>query len=201
VLAAFGPGWAARAGIVVAVAAAVVACTAAWRELSQARRLHASEMLAASKAHGSALAAERKHNAGVVETLTDRARHAAAEIVRHQATIDQLNRDTGKLRGEISTLHGDNSFLRVEVQRCETAITSLRETIRVREAELSALRNDADGQVRGIPRRVMADDDCASEQDADADDLWTDGTYPTLTELSRIDAIVLPNYEGERRFA
>ena len=41
VAAAFGPLWATRVGVAVAVAAAVVACVCAWRELFNAERRHA----------------------------------------------------------------------------------------------------------------------------------------------------------------
>jgi len=63
VIAAFGPTWAVRLGIVVAVISAVVACLFAWRELFNARRQHARAMLTASRDHGRALTDERTRNA------------------------------------------------------------------------------------------------------------------------------------------
>ena len=98
-LAAFGPTWAARAGIVIAVVAAVVACVVAWTELSQAHRAHASELLAATQAHGRALTEERRHNASVLDVLDRRAKNAAAEIVTHRRSIAQLHSEISESAG------------------------------------------------------------------------------------------------------
>jgi hypothetical protein len=199
VVAAFGPVWMVRVGVVVAVAAAVIACFAAWRELAEARRAHAAEMLAASHAHGDALRQERTQNASVVDVLTGRAEQAAAKVKVHQATIAELNCTIGTLRSEVSTLHGDNAFAHAEIRHRETVIATLRETVRAREAELIAL-SEAAGQVRAIPRRVLAEHESAWDRIPDADDLWSDGNHPTIADLIDV-SVSLPNYEGERRFA
>ncbi len=210
VLAAFGPVWVVRFGVLVAVAAAVIGCVVAWRELAEARRAHSSEMLSASKAHGSALTEERRQNATVVDTLTGRIRQTRAEIERHRQTILELTGTVTALEGTVGTLRGDVSTLRAgraadqataqrEIRQREQAIAALRETVRSREAELLAL-SEAAGQVRAIPRRVLAEHQSASSRAPDADDLLADGSHPTVASLVDVP-VVLPNYEGERRFA
>ena len=132
VIAAFGPTWAVRLGIAVAIVAAVVACLFAWRELFSARRQHARAMLAASVDHGRALTEERTRNAAVVDTLRARIADAGVLIEKQRVTIAEL-----KMR--ISGLKGDKAYLRAEVDHRESVISALRDTVRAREAELIAL--------------------------------------------------------------
>jgi hypothetical protein len=212
-VAAFGPVWAVRGGVVIAVIAAVIACAAAWGELADARRAHASEMLEATKEHGRTLTEERRHNASVVDSLTVRAKKAAAEIERHRGIIVELDhtvttlRETngslrstnGSLRGENSNLHAEINRAHDEIRRRETVIESLREIVRAREAELVSV-SESGAQVRAIHRRVLDEQQSAWDEVPDADELWTDGSHPTVVGLTEV-AVVLPNYEGERRFA
>ena len=69
-------------------------------------------------------------------------------------TIAQL-----KLR--MSGLRGDNAYLRAEVDHRETVISSLRETVRAREAELITLRDETESEVHTMPRRVLAEPESA----------------------------------------
>lgn len=244
----FGPVWVVRLGLLVAVVAAIMACTVAWREVAENRRDHAEAMLAASRAHGSALSEERRRNASVVDTLAGRADEAAAENRRHQVTIGglrgsvgtlqgevgslkntivRLNRDAGRLHGTVDTLNGEVATLRdtvttlrvtiealrgqlstlrlkhqsapEEIRQREATITSLRETVRAREAELIAL-SAAAGQVRAIPRRVLAEHESAWEALPEASELRSDGPTPSVADLAD-GAVFLPNYEGERKRA
>lgn len=210
IVAAFGPVWVVRIGVLVAISAAVVACVVAWRELADARRAHASEMLSASKAHSSALTDERRQNATVVDTLTGRIRQTRAEIERHRQTIIELTGTVTTLEGAVSSLRGDVSRVQAsraadqaaaqrEIRQREQAIDLLRDTVRSREAELLALAQAA-GQVRSIPRRVLAEHESAWSRVPEADDLWRDGSHPTVASLVDVP-VMLPNYEGERRFA
>jgi flagellar motility protein MotE (MotC chaperone) len=215
VVAAFGPVWAVRVGVAVAVVAAVVACLYAWREVAEGRRSHAAEMLAASRAHGASLSEERRHNATVLDAMTVRARVAAAELHRSQQTIVTLTATIRSLRGEVSSwqrdassLRGDLDRAREEIRQREGDIASLRETVRAREAELIAL-SEASGQVRAIPRRVLAEHEGASEPaqpdpqpefDVLSDGILAEDYRPSVVSL--VDAaVVMPNYEGERRRA
>lgn len=194
VAAAFGPTWLVRVGVGVAVVAAVLACVLAWRELFSARREHARQTLAASQQHGKALSEERSRNGAVVDTLTRRVKDGAVVIDGQRVII-------ATLRGEISTLKGDTAYLRTEVEHRETVITSLRETVRSREAELIALHSEgADADVHHMPRRVLAEHESAWDELPDADDLWSDGSHPTVVDMKLIDAaMVLPNYEMDRK--
>jgi len=206
VVAAWGPVWVVRAGVVVAVATAVVACVLAWRELAAVRHQHAVEMLAASRWHGAALREERRHNAAVVDTLTGRVEAATAERRGHQthiveltSTVVQLTATIGGLKSEISTLHGNFASAQGDIRQRESVIASLRETLRSREAELAAL-SDAGSRVRAIPRRMLTDREAASVTAADTEELWPDGRHPSVADL--VDGpVLLPNYEGERKLA
>ena len=103
VIAAFGPGWSVRLGVAVAVAAAVMACAFAWRELRTARRGHAKAMLAALQDHGRQLTEERTRNAAVVDTLSGR-------IADARAVIEKLRVMVAELKMQVSGLRGDTVF-------------------------------------------------------------------------------------------
>ncbi|HEY5820929.1 MAG TPA: hypothetical protein VIT20_03060 [Propionibacteriaceae bacterium] len=196
VAAAFGPTWLVRVGVVVAVAAAVVACVFAWRELFFVRRKHAKDMLEASQQHGKVLHEERTRTGAVVDTLTKRVKDAGVVIDGQRVVI-------ATLRTEISGLNGDRAYLRSEIEHRETVITSLRETVRSREAELIALHDEGgqggEASVHHMPRRVLAEHESAWEDVPNADELWSDGSHPTVVDMKLIDtAMVLPNYEVDR---
>lgn len=180
--AAFGPTWLVRVGVAVAVVTAVVACVLAWREHFASRRAHAAQMLQASQQHGQALSEERTRNGQVVDTLTRRVKDAEVVIGGQRVII-------ATLRGEISTLKGDVVYLRSEVEHRETVITSLRETVRSREAELIALHAEEGGEaaVHALPRRVLAEHESVWDGLPDADDLWGDGSHPTVADMVMID--------------
>lgn len=206
VLAAFGPVWVVRIGVVVAVGAAVAASVFAWRELAEARRQHAQEMVAASRAHGAALREERVQNASVVEALSERVQHAVAEIARSRrtvseltATVTELDGVVADLRGQLSTLHGDHAAAQDGIREREGIIASLRDIISAREADLVAM-SQARNQVRSMPRRMLVEAEEAWESLPEAEDLWSGDRHPTVAELADV-AVVLPNYEGERKLA
>jgi len=197
VVAAFGPIWMVRAGVGVAVATAILACVFAYRQLFVVRRQHAKDLLGASRRHGQAMREERTHNASVVDALSLRISQAG-EIIEGQQVI------IGKLQTQVSSLNGDAVYLRGEIAHRETVITSLRETVRSREAELIALHSDglenAGGDVHHMPRRVLAEHESTWADVPNADELWGDGSYPTVVDLKMLEtAMVLPNYEAKRR--
>ena len=209
VAAAFGPVWVVRLGVVVAVAAAVIATLLAWREVRADRRRHAAAMLASTRAHGETLRTERAHNSGVLQVVTERNVAALGEISRQQTVIAQL-------RGEVSSLKGDRAALSAEITRRQEVIASLQDTVRAREAELAALLEDVEGgadddaegaHVHAMPRRVRVDQVGEPGSVASAE-LWTDDTTPHRRRpgserpgLRNRGEPVLPNYEEDRRLA
>jgi chromosome segregation ATPase len=198
VVAAFGPVWAVRVGVVVAVVAAIVACVAAWREVSDARHQHAREMLATSKAHGAVLTQERRHNASVVDTLSARAQAATAEIKRCRAVVAEHQTTIETLLAEITTLHGNHAAAQGAIRQRESEIADLQETVRAREAELLAL-SEVNGQVRAMPRRMLTEHE-EERTPPPEDELFSADVLPSVTDLVDV-TVVLPNYEGERRLA
>jgi hypothetical protein len=180
--------WVVRMGVATAITAALVACAFAWRELNTARHAHAEAVLEATRKHGAALTEERTRNAGVVQTLRLRISDAGRMIEKQRVTI-------ARQQQQISSLRDDRAYLRGEVQYREKVISGLRETVREREAELIAQRDEPDAEVHHMPRRVPPEHES----------VWrelhaTDGLGPTLEDVTVIE-LVTPNYEADRQFA
>jgi hypothetical protein len=190
VVAASGTLWFARLGVAVAILAALLACAFAWRELNTARRTQAQAMLKATREHGEALSEERSRNAAVVETLSGRISDARKVIEKQRVII-------ARERQQIGTLKEDRAYLMGEVDYRQKVISALRETVREREAELIALREQPDAQVHHMPRRVFAEQDFIWQQLSD-DDAIIDGLEPRVVDIKIID-MVLPNYEADRQ--
>jgi hypothetical protein len=208
VLSVFGPRWATWAGIGVAVASAVVACVCAWRELFHAERRHARSLLQATQRHGRQLHEERRRNAGVVNTLTERVQTARRTIDGQQVTI-------AALRHEVFGLEGDRTFLQGALRDRDRTIASLRTTVQKQDVELGSLRADVgslredlaayqedasgnDGlregraEVHHLPRRVHAELEAVA-----------DGVGSEVLDLRTLETVrgILPNYEEDRRRA
>ncbi|GAA2107133.1 hypothetical protein GCM10009841_26910 [Microlunatus panaciterrae] len=189
--AAVGPVWVVRSGVVLAVIAGIVACGYAWRELAQSRRDQAEKLLRVTKDHGAALSAERRHNGAVVQTLAQRATAACNEVERLRITIAEL-------QTTISSLNGDKAFLTGEIRERETAIASLEQSLRSREAELAALQDD-DAEVHAMPRRVLSEHRTGRAVEADRS---VDADPSTVVDLKTMaTAMAMPNYEEDRRQA
>ena len=190
VVAASGTIWFARLGVAIAIAAALVACAFAWRELNTARRTQAQAMLKATREHGEALSEERSRTAAVVETLSGRISDARKVIEKQRVIIARERQQTGSLKDA-------KSYLKSEIEYREQVISALRDTVREREAELIALRVEPDAQVHHMPRRVLADHDFVWEPLSDNDEL-TGELRPRVVDIKIID-MVLPNYEADRQ--
>jgi hypothetical protein len=215
VLSVFGPAWATRAGIAVAVTSAVVACVCAWREVFSAERRHARSMLAASQRHGAQLRDERRRNAEVVETLTDRVHAAGRTIEGQQVTI-------AALRHEVFGLEGDRTSLRGALRDRDRTISSLRTTVQKQEVELGTLRTDL-GSLRedlaSLQEDLASFSDGAFSEGVPADDsaevhhlprrhraeleAVAVGDGSDVLDLRMLETVrgVLPNYEEDRRRA
>jgi hypothetical protein len=190
VVAASGPLWVARLGVAVAIVAALVACAFAWRELNTSRRTQAQAMLKATREHGEALSEERSRNAAVVETLSGRITDARKVIEKQRVII-------ARERQQIGSLKDDRAYLMGEVDYRGKIIASLRETVREREAELIALRDEPDAQVHHMPRRLTNEHEFVWQQLSDEDEI-TGGLHPRVVDIKIID-MVLPNYEADRQ--
>ena len=190
--AASGPISVVRLGVAVAIAAALVACAFAWRALNTARRTHAQAMLKVTREHGAALTEERTRNAAVVDTLSRRIRDAGKVIEKQRVTI-------ALQRQQVTHLTEDRVFLRGEIEYRDKFISGLRETVRDREAELIALRDEPGAEVHHMPRRVLAEHE-PTWQELNASDDTAAELSPDAVDLKIIE-MVMPNYEAERQLA
>jgi hypothetical protein len=188
-LSAFGPAWATMIGLGVAIAAAVVAVSLAWRELWLVRRAHARQLRTIDQDHGRKLTDERRRNAEVVTVLTSRIKDYVVVVEGQKLTIAQL-------KSSLYTARQDNLGLSAEVERRDLAIGSLRATVRAREAELKVLLADEnDAEVHALPRRVLTDHQSASHAPARGD------TEAGIVDLKVAEAKILPNFEGTLKLA
>jgi hypothetical protein len=187
-----GSLWIVRLGVAVAIAAALMACALAWRELNTARHAHAQAMLKAAREHGTALTDERARNASVVDTLTLRVSDARKVIERQRLRIagQQL---------QISDLKATQTYLKGEVEYRNEVINSLREAVREQDAELNTVIDEPDAEVHHMPRRVLADHEFIWQELSAEDEIAGEG-FETLDDLKIIN-MVLPNYEADRQLA
>jgi hypothetical protein len=190
--AASGPISVVRLGVAVAIAAALVACAFAWRALNTARRTHAQAMLKLTRQHGEALTEERTRNAEVVDTLSWRFRDAGKVIEKQRVTI-------ALQRQQVSRLTEDRVFLMGEVEYRDKVISGLRETVRDREAELIALRDEPEAEVHHMPRRVLAEHETIW-QELNAADGTAAEESSAVVDIKIVET-VKPNYEAERQLA
>ena len=181
-----------RLGVAVAIATALVSCAFAWRALNTARRTHAQAMLKATREHGEVLTEERARNAAVVETLSVRICDARKVIEKQWVSIAQQ-------RQRISGLEDDRVYLRGEVDHREKVISGLRETVREREAELIALRDETEAEVHHMPRRVLAEHEPISPE-LDASNDMSAEFESTVVDLKMIET-AMPDYEADRQLA
>jgi hypothetical protein len=116
----FGPDWALRTGVVIALASAAASCALAWRELQLTKRRHARELLTVGRRHTEDLRSERRHNAEVLDTVTGRAERWRHEVDRQQTQI-------AGLRVEVSALRTDLGSVRRQLVRADGTIARIAE--------------------------------------------------------------------------
>lgn len=133
----FGPDWALRAGVAIALASAAISCGLAWRELYFTRRRHARDLLAVGRRHSADLRAEREHNADVLDSVSGRAQRWRREVDRQQTQI-------AGLRVQASALGNDLQSARRQLVRADGVIAGLRETVHERDVEIALLRSDTE---------------------------------------------------------
>jgi hypothetical protein len=188
-ISAFGPAWATRIGLAVAVAAAIMACTLAWRELAQARHEHAKQLLNLDRQHGRQLSEERRRNADVVSVLTSRISDRAVVIETQKLAIAQL-------KAELYSVRKENVSLSADLRQRNARIDVLETTVRSREAELMVLLADGnDAEVHALPRRALADHGPALDSAA----VGHNGAG--VVDLAMVEVKVLPNFEGTLKLA
>jgi hypothetical protein len=184
----FGPDWALRTGVVIALASAAASCALAWRELQLTKRRHARELLTVGRRHTEDLRSERRHNAEVLDTVTGRAERWRHEVDRQQTQI-------AGLRVEVSALRTDLGSVRRQLVRADATIATLRETVRERDLELALNRTEvtgSDAEVHTLPRRNRPDR---------AEVPGTAGSGDrTVIELATEEP-AMPNFEADRRRA
>lgn len=190
--AASGPLWVVRLGVAAAIAAALMACAFAWRELNAARHAHAQAIIKATREHGVALTEERTRNASVVDILRLRISDARKVIERQRLRI------AGQ-RLQIAELKADQDYLKGEIAHRDEVINALRGAVREQEAELIAqsVDADADAEVHHMPRRVFVAQDFVW-QELSAEDEINDEALEALID-PKIISMVLPNYEADRQ--
>jgi hypothetical protein len=149
-------------------------------------------MLKLTREHGEALTEERTRNAEVVDTLSRRFGDAGKVIEKQRVTI-------ALQRQQVSRLTEDRVFLGGEVEYRDKVISGLRETVREREAELIALRDERGADVHHMPRRVLAEHESIL-QELNASDETAAEVSPAVVDIKIIET-VLPHYEAERQLA
>jgi hypothetical protein len=149
-------------------------------------------MLKLTREHGEALTEERTRNAEVVDTLSWRFRDAGKVIEKQRVTI-------ALQRQQVSRLTEDRVFLMGEVEYRDKVISGLRETVRDREAELIALRDEPEAEVHHMPRRVLAEHETIW-QELNAADGTAAEESSAVVDIKIVET-VKPNYEAERQLA
>ena len=188
--AAFGPIWVVRAGIALVLITGVLAVRFAWRETREQRLEHGRQLLGDARAHNEQLTQERQRNVEVVDVLRQANEDSDEEVVKLQIRI-------GKLRTQLSSLRGDNAALQTDLKAREQQIKELTADLDDREAELRLLRGEAESaEVLSIPRRVEAKAKADWDELPSAEDLWTEGNYPTVVDLQKL---AFPAGDGEEQ--
>lgn len=184
----FGPDWALRVGVVIALLSAAGSCALAWRELYLAKRTHAGELATVNRRHSADLRAERQHNADVLDTVRDRAQLWRSEVERQQTHI-------AGLRVQVSALASDLSSVRRQLIRADGVIAGLRKTVAERDLEISrrhSVPTEPGAEVHGLPRRMQANRTEPAGPGAAGSRVVID---------LRADEPALPNFEADRRRA
>lgn len=200
VAASVGGAWPARAGVLIAVAAGVVALVLASRRARRARQLHGEQLVTISRAQRDYVGELRTHHRGVVDSLS-------AANTQARTSVENLTRRAGQLDAELSSLRGDRVALVARLSEREAMIKQLR--TQLHDSELRVETRDAllaqlDVETRSamefqesnsIDVEVGAS---AGARVAEAAELFSDGDHPTVVEL-KMRAAVDPDFEARRR--
>lgn len=177
--AAFGPIWAVRAGIGVALLAGIVACVLAWRHAKQVQEARIAQELTAMRRRAAIATETRQRHEDVLDTLNDR--HAEMRLQLRELRIKHAD-----LLIALNALRGDKTALAADIERATDEIAALREQVSLLEAQLP---EDLDAEVLSLPRRVGR----STPQHRVATD---SDQMPTVIDLQ---ALALPLVEEVRR--
>lgn len=170
--AALGPVWVVRAGVVIALVGGMVAVVQMLRATDRQRQQAAEQLLAQTKAHGSALHTERVHHAEVLEVLSARIGSTRDSLATATTEMSRQRAKITSLREELRTEHAARADLRMELDELQTELSRTQETVAEQDAELFVLRaeaaDSADAEIVGIPRRGRSGDTHAEARTASA---------------------------------
>ena len=164
----FGGVWVVRAGVIVALAMAFVAVWAARRQLRLERARHAEELR-----HEMGLRAQqatRFHEESVAMIGRFNARSQNL-----QAVIAKLRTQLGTAKAELSSMRGNNVWLRAEVAERQARINAL-------EARIAELEAEDTANIVTLPRHVAPS----------VDDIWGEDEHPTMVDLAKLNLDGLP---------
>ncbi len=126
VAAGFGGVWMARAGLLVAIAGAIAACSFAWREVRVTRTTMLAQQSADSRRAGDQLHAERLQHVRLLQVLQTRNGDLRSKLNTARAETARLSQEAAQLRGDKAAL----------------------------QVELAEHRAAAEAEVLALPRRV-----------------------------------------------
>lgn len=139
VAASFGGVWMTRAGLAIAIAGGVLACSFAWREGRVTRTTMLAQQSADSRRAGDHLHAERLAHVRLLQVLQSRNGELRSKLNTTRAEAARLNQEAGRLRGDKVALI----------------------------AELNAARAAEEAEVLSLPRRVSGRGDAIDLWDGD----------------------------------
>ena len=114
----FGPDWALRAGVVIALASAAASCALAWRELHLTKRRHARDLLIVGRRHTEDLRSERR-----AQRRGPRHRQRPGGAVADE--VDRQQTQIAGLRVDVSALRADLGSVRRQLVRADGTIAAI----------------------------------------------------------------------------
>ncbi|SDZ02224.1 hypothetical protein SAMN05428934_10868 [Tessaracoccus flavus] len=163
-----GGVWVVRAGVVVALIMAYAAVWAAWRELAAEKVRHNEELR--HEMGMRAQQAQRFHEESVAMIGRFNARSENL-----QAVIAKLRRQLGAAKAELSSMRGNNAWLRAEVAERQARVEAL-------ETRIAELEAEDTGNIVALPRHVRPS----------IDDVWGEDEHPTMVDLAKLNLDGLP---------
>ena len=168
-----GSVWVVRAGVVVAIAMAFAAVTAAWRQLELERAAHRTEIR--EQVAVRVAQAERHHaeQVAMIDRFTARSENL-------KGIVAQLRRQLALATAELSSMRGNAVWLRAEVAERQAHIDEL-------VARIAMLESEHSEKLVLMPRRGAAVDVQPSTRD-----IWEADEHPTMVDLAKLQLDGIP---------